>query len=519
MFKVSKSHFPRTMHAMMNWFASLGLLLLAAASAGWSEQIVQGQQYGRWTVDNSPYRVQSDITVPRNERLIIDPEVNIVLEGNYYFIIHGWLTAEGAEGHRIRFSRPDSTQWQGIYFHDDSDSRSIVSYCNIINARIGLSLDFVSPLISYNNIYAQSTGIDCRRSDPEILNNEIFIGGGSAVSEARGINLVDGSDAQVLNNRRIEVVGGAGGQTIGIYVERSIPNIFGNWVEVRASGSACGIVLNRFEKAIVQRNLIRVRSQQEMVGIWALENSEGSTLRNNTILILGSSCNAVGLLIGRSSEVIVLNNIVVGNGGSAGINSTNGAVHRSSGYNDFWGHSLAYIGNWRGNHDIYADPLFLDPQEDPQDVNPDLSYRITWNDYPDGDDQKSPCIDTGHPGYQDPDRTRSDMGKTPFEQYQEDDDTVRVKTPVQLESFDLFKAFPNPFNYSLSISIYSANSGAASLEAYDLQGRRSAAIWNGFANRENLQLTWTPQSLPSGEYLLVWRQANQTLKRKALYLP
>ncbi|MFH0765456.1 MAG: right-handed parallel beta-helix repeat-containing protein [Calditrichota bacterium] len=498
----------------MKLFASAGLVLLAMTSIGQSEQIVQGQQYGRWTIENSPFRVQGDITVPYNERLIIDPDVNVTFEGNYYFNVRGWLTAEGGENHRIRFSRVDSSQWQGIYFHERSDARSIISYCDIVNARIGISLDFVSPLISHNNIYAQSTGIDCRRSDPEIIENDyIFVGGDSAVSEARGINLVDGSDAQVLNNRRIEVVGGPGGQTIGIYVERSIPNLFGNWIEVRSSGSVCGIILNRFEKACVQRNLIRVRSPHEMVGIWTLENSEGASLRNNTIVLLGSSSGATGLIIGQTSEVIVLNNILVGTGGSVGINSTYGTVHRTSGYNDIWNHGVAYIGDWRGNHDIYSDPLFFDPQDNPQNVA-DTSYTLTWDDYPYGN--CSPCIDAGHPGYQDPDHTRSDIGRYPYYQRPV---TVRLNPAIIPESFDLFTTFPNPFNQSLSITIRSSGTGPATLEAYNLQGHRIALIWSGETNREDINLTWAPQQIPSGEYFLLWKQGSQIERRKTLYLP
>ena len=55
-----------------------------------------------------------------------------------------------------------------------------------------------------------------------------------------------------------------------------------------------------------------------------------------------------------------------------------------------------------GSNIIDADPLFANPTG--------WDFHLTWDNYPIEDGTKSPCIDTGDPGLQDPDGTQSDMG-------------------------------------------------------------------------------------------------------------
>ncbi|MFH0766099.1 MAG: hypothetical protein V2A61_06740, partial [Calditrichota bacterium] len=56
-----------------------------------------------------------------------------------------------------------------------------------------------------------------------------------------------------------------------------------------------------------------------------------------------------------------------------------------------------------GQGNISADPLFANPDEN--------DFNLTWANFPDDDETKSPGIDAGHPGIAaDPDGTRADMG-------------------------------------------------------------------------------------------------------------
>ncbi len=63
-----------------------------------------------------------------------------------------------------------------------------------------------------------------------------------------------------------------------------------------------------------------------------------------------------------------------------------------------------------GEGNIDADPLFADPDEG--------DYALTWDNFPEEDETKSPCIDAGDPDerFLDPDGTRLDMGAHYFPQ-------------------------------------------------------------------------------------------------------
>jgi PKD repeat protein len=72
-------------------------------------------------------------------------------------------------------------------------------------------------------------------------------------------------------------------------------------------------------------------------------------------------------------------------------------------------HSLI-PGGYDGPANIDGDPMFVDPANG--------NFNLSWDNYPESDETKSPCIDTGHPNpiYYDADGTRSDMGAFPFNQ-------------------------------------------------------------------------------------------------------
>jgi len=66
-------------------------------------------------------------------------------------------------------------------------------------------------------------------------------------------------------------------------------------------------------------------------------------------------------------------------------------------------------GEYPGSGNIDFDPLFTDPTTN--------DYSLCWDHYPEPDETKSPCIDSGDPTVlYDPDGTRIDMGAKPFEQ-------------------------------------------------------------------------------------------------------
>jgi predicted outer membrane repeat protein len=63
--------------------------------------------------------------------------------------------------------------------------------------------------------------------------------------------------------------------------------------------------------------------------------------------------------------------------------------------------------SWFGTGCIASDPLFVNPAGG--------DFNLQWTNYPNNDETKSPCIDTGDPSLaHDPDNTRADMGARPY---------------------------------------------------------------------------------------------------------
>ena len=121
---------------------------------------VEGNQSGEWTLSNSPYIIEGDVTVPSGQSLTIEPGVVIQFSGNYRITIRGSLFANGNSTDRIIFTSINDFEfgnsattaarntsakvddWNMLEFLDDNGQQSsTLSYClfrysaNIIQCR------------------------------------------------------------------------------------------------------------------------------------------------------------------------------------------------------------------------------------------------------------------------------------------------------------------------------------------------------------------------------------------------
>jgi len=98
---------------------------------------------GHWTLAGSPYLVYNSITVAVDSSLTIDPGIEIVFQGPYYFGIFGILHASGSASHPINFTIQDTTGWyidtastggwRGLSYaayHSAIPDSSVLNYCN-----------------------------------------------------------------------------------------------------------------------------------------------------------------------------------------------------------------------------------------------------------------------------------------------------------------------------------------------------------------------------------------------------
>ncbi|MFQ5870485.1 MAG: hypothetical protein ACE5JC_11335, partial [Candidatus Zixiibacteriota bacterium] len=98
---------------------------------------VEGDVWGTWTRENSPYNVIGEVRVPPGSTLVIEPGIVVDFEGLYKFIVDtsATLLAVGTETDSIYFtSDKPPVGWQGIRFIGASDS-SRLSYCLLEYAR------------------------------------------------------------------------------------------------------------------------------------------------------------------------------------------------------------------------------------------------------------------------------------------------------------------------------------------------------------------------------------------------
>lgn len=73
---------------------------------------------GVWTVQNSPYYIYNDITVPLNSSLQIKPGVEVIFMGNYQITAQGRFTAIGDPEQKITFKANDITGWENRMITD-----------------------------------------------------------------------------------------------------------------------------------------------------------------------------------------------------------------------------------------------------------------------------------------------------------------------------------------------------------------------------------------------------------------
>ncbi|MDP8241095.1 MAG: Ig-like domain-containing protein [Candidatus Hatepunaea meridiana] len=256
----------------------------------------------------------------------------------------------------------------------------------------------------------------------------------------------------------------------GLFMRYSNSNISNILVANNESPTAGGMGLFGSDLVISDATISYNSSTNDAGGMYL---SGSDPLLRNVLISGNSGRNAGGLQLNGSSHPILTNVTIVNNMGrsvwTGGIfleeigpdidlvntivrnNTVNGESRNIMNYGDNDPFSIEYcnieggedgiIGNvdW-GEGNIDFDPLFADPDND--------DYNLTWENYPEYDDSRSPCIDTGDPDSDDdPDGTRADMGAYYFEHEPAADISVE---PEAVDFDDL--AFNNTADEIVTIS-------------------------------------------------------------------
>jgi parallel beta-helix repeat protein len=117
--------------------------LLLLTNSAMALTIVNGNVYGTWTLNGSPYYMTDVCTVPTGEILTIEPGVEVVISEDVSFDINGQILAIGTEFQPIIFRAVNNTvKYARIYVLNGSSSPPISEFkhCYFQNAVYGLYL-------------------------------------------------------------------------------------------------------------------------------------------------------------------------------------------------------------------------------------------------------------------------------------------------------------------------------------------------------------------------------------------
>ncbi|HVP37189.1 MAG TPA: right-handed parallel beta-helix repeat-containing protein [Terriglobales bacterium] len=173
----------------------LGVLLVLLWAVNVSaDTIPGGDVFGTWYQSQSPYYIAGSVTIPANDTLTIEPGVDVIFLGYYYFDILGVLEAAGSVSDSVHFLPQDTlTGWQGLSFSGQK-------ICHLYYCDIRYAYSSGIRLTTAKNVYiSHCTVAHCRSNSG---------GGGIFVDLQANLRL---SNSIIEHNTAEANIGGKGG--------------------------------------------------------------------------------------------------------------------------------------------------------------------------------------------------------------------------------------------------------------------------------------------------------------------
>ena len=86
-----------------------------------------------------------------------------------------------------------------------------------------------------------------------------------------------------------------------------------------------------------------------------------------------------------------------------------------------------------------------------------------------------------------------------------------------INQFKLTNLYPNPFNPVLNIDFKISQAGWVKVNITDIKGSMVRTVYEGFEGVGKHQISWYPETLPSGTYF-VTLELNESLRTKKVVL-
>ena len=101
--------------------------------------------------------------------------------------------------------------------------------------------------------------------------------------------------------------------------------------------------------------------------------------------------------------------------------------------------------------------------------------------------------------------------------------TLHVKNKIKPENFNIFKAYPNPFNAEINLFLSARDNTPKVLNIFNIEGKLVKTIYNFSPFQKKIELKWDGKdnlgsSLPSGLYFIVSNEKKLQFKHKIMLL-
>ena len=373
-------------------------IFLPAANYLFGQTTIQGGEvYGTWNKSSSPYIINGDVTIPGNEKLVIEPGVELHFTGRYSLTVSGCLRAVGTQRDSIVFTALDTagyhkrehTGWKGIRFHD------------VVHADSS-RLEFV--VIEYGKatgqgdaggggaIFSRSFGKLALRNST-LRENESRYGGAIALVDVNQINFT----ALNIKNNYSADYGGA------VYSDHSNSSFTACFLTNNQSGEGGGIFLRESNAGIYKSIIVNNRSSSG--GAITAQWLNKIIIENSTLA--GNLGGPDGIDLYRS-DLYCKNTILWNKSSNNTFPEVYGVDYSSINLN----HCIVkgtYDEEWNVFNCLNQNPGFVDLANS--------NVNLLWSNFPVKDESKSVAIDGGDPQSEhDPDGTIADIGGLPFNQ-------------------------------------------------------------------------------------------------------
>ena len=91
-------------------------------------------------------------------------------------------------------------------------------------------------------------------------------------------------------------------------------------------------------------------------------------------------------------------------------------------------------------------------------------------------------------------------------------------SPGVINQFNLTNLYPNPFNPVLNIDFDINQAGWVRVNIADITGSMVKTVYEGFEGVGKHQISWDPETLPSGTYFVTLEFENSSLTKKVVLL-